>query len=334
MEKPLDGAGQPINRKDFLRAGTIGALSLGLGIGPVRADGEKAPGKAQGRNAVVALARDKALTTPEGLQDEKAMARALESALCAYTGKKTAAESLSIFVNSGDRVGIKMNVMMTATQPALVSALVRSLLELGVAEKNIIVWDRDSAGRGLEGALKREEKFGFGADNISRIITENADVIINMPGLKTHWLSGVAGALKNWAGAVTKINVRDTDTPFVIHADSCADLGMLAALEPIRSRCRLTILDATRPLYEGGPQVNPAYLWHYGGVFVAGDQVAVDRIGLELITRKREAVKGREWPINPPPKHIEIADTKYGLGVSEREAITLRAVGEEEGRLI
>ena len=133
---------------------------------------------------------------------------------------------------------------------------------------------------------------------------------------------------------MTKINVRDKDTPFVIHKDSCADLGLLPAQEPIREKERLVIVDALRPLFEGGPQVNPAYLWHYGGLFVSTDQVAVDRMCLELLDRKRYQHGNRPWPISPPAKHIFLADTKYGLGVSERSKIELVAVGEKNGSLI
>ncbi|MBN2290137.1 MAG: DUF362 domain-containing protein, partial [Candidatus Glassbacteria bacterium] len=216
----------------------------------------------------------------------------------------------------------------------LVAALARLLVQAGVKDERIIIWDRDNAGTGVKGAYQRDRNYGFGPDSISRIVNGEATVLINIPGLKSHWLSGMAGALKNWCGAVTRINVRDKDTPFVIHKDSCADLGMLGALEPIRSRERLVIVDALRPLFEGGPQVNPAYLWHYGGIFAGTDPVAVDRLCLELLNRKRYEVRNRSWPVNPPAKHVFLADTKYGLGVSDRTRIDLVKVGEKKDRLL
>lgn len=331
MSRSSNDAELRMTRKDFFRAGAMGALGLGLSIGDASArEGSPSPAVA----ARVALARDRSVMSPEGLGDEKAVARVLEQALRAYSGKDSALDALSGFVKPTDRVGIKMNVMMTGTHPALVEELARLLTVLGVKDENIVVWDRDSAGRGVRGARSRDERFGFGENHVSRIINEHVDVLINIAGLKTHWLSGIAGALKNWAGAVTRINVRDVDTPFPIHLDSCVDIGMLAALEPIRARHRLSILDALHPLYEGGPQVNPAYLWHYGGVLVSEDQVALDTIGLELLSLKRNEVRGRDWPISPPPKHILAADSKYGLGVADRNKIELTAVGETEGRLI
>jgi len=327
---PEDSKPPSITRKDFLKSGTLGALGLGLGL-------PEKSGKARetsGKRARVVLARSRETMTPEGLESSSAAARLLEQALCAYTAEKSAAAALKHFVSARDTVGIKMNVMMTATHHELVAALARLLVEIGVKEEKIIIWDRDNAGIGVEGAYKREKRYGYGADSISRIVTGEATVLINMPGLKSHWLSGMAGALKNWCGAVTKINVRDKDTPFVIHKDSCADMGMLGALEPIRSKERLIIMDALRPLFEGGPQVNPAYLWHYGGLFLGTDPVAVDRVCLELLNRKRYQEKEGPWPLSPPAKHIFLADTRYGLGVSQRSRIDLVAVGEEKDRLV
>jgi len=51
---------------------------------------------------------------------------------------------------------------------------------------------------------------------------------------------------------------------------------------------RLIVVDALRPLANGGPQVDPRYLWDYQGLLVGTDPVAVDTIGLEII-------RGRTW---------------------------------------
>ena len=319
-----------INRKDFLRTGTLGALGLGLGLSESSAKDQEAKDK----QAKVVLARSGEAMTVEGREDPRVVARLLEQALCAFTEEKNAVAAMKHFLSPRDTVGVKMNVMMTATHPELVAAVARLLVEVGVKEDKIIIWDRDNAGIGIEGAYKRDKHFGFRADAISRIVTDEATVLINIPGLKSHWLSGMAAALKNWCGAVTRINVRDKDTPFVIHKDSCADIGMLGALEPIRTKERLVIVDAIRPLFEGGPQVNPAYLWHYGGLFLGTDPVAVDRLCLELLNRKRYQYRNRPWPLTPPAKHVFLADTRYGLGVSERSKIDLVTVGEKKDRLI
>ncbi|HUU28381.1 MAG TPA: DUF362 domain-containing protein [archaeon] len=322
-----------ITRKEFIKKGTLGAVGLGFGIpGAARLSGEEASKDTVGVKVV--LAREQAAMKNEALQDRKVLSELLEKALCAYTGEKNAVDALKHFVKPEDTVGVKMSVMMTATNPELVAALTAFLIALGVKQEKIIVWDRDNAGIGLEGAYTREKHYGYDSEAVSRIITDEATALINIPGLKSHWLSGVGGALKNWCGAVTRINVRDIDTPYPFHKDSCADLGMLGAIKPIREKQRLVIIDALRPLFEGGPQMNPAYLWNYGGLFVSQDPVAVDAVCAELLTKKRGLFKGSPWPLNPPAKHVTLADTRYGLGVSDRSKIELIKVGEQKDCLI
>ena len=331
-----------MNRKEFIKAGALGAVGLGLGMPPEAEDalaaktaekkveqGSKKPVKTK-----VVLARDQAAMNDEGQKNRKVMGSLLEKALCAYTGEKDAVGALKHFIKPTDTVAIKISVMMTATHPELVAALAEFLIDLGIKEEKIIVWDRDSAGFGINGAYTQEKHYGFSPDNISRIITDEATVLINIPGLKSHWLSGMAGALKNWAGAVTRINTRDIDTPLPVHKDSCADMGRLNALEPIRTKCRLVIVDALRPLFEGGPQVNPAYLWYYGGLFLGEDPVAVDTVCTDLLAKKRDLVKGRPWPMNPPAKHIVLAETRYNLGTADRSKINLIKIGEQKDILI
>ena len=324
---------ESISRKDFIRAGAVGAMGLGLGLNETLAAEQLAPAKSPARAKVV-LVRLKAAMTAEGQKDAGVLDAMLGKTLCAYTGENDPVAALGHFIKPGDSVGVKMNVMMTPTHSELMACLARMLVRLGVKEEKIIIWDRDNAGVGIEGAFTRNRKYGFDPESVSRIITDECTALINIPAFKSHWLSGVGGALKNWCGAVTKINVRDVDTPYPIHKDSCADMGRLAAIEAIRSRFRLVIIDALRPLFEGGPQVNPEYLWHYGGLLASEDQVAADAICTELLTKKREQYKGEPWPLSPPPKHVELADTRYGLGVSDRGKIDLIATGEEKDRLI
>jgi len=322
-----------ISRKDFIQRSTAGAVGIGLGLAGssfARAAGSED----RSGNSRVVMVRNAAAMSDEGQKDGTLLGRMLEQALCSYTSDTDAVAAIGRFIKPGDTVGIKMNVMMTATHSELVAALARLLVHSGVKEDKIIIWDRDSAGIGVDGAYNRKKKYGFSDNSVSRIITDEATALINIPALKSHWLSGVAGAIKNWCGAVTAINVRDVDTPFPIHADSCADLGMLGAIEDIRSKSRLVIIDCLRPLFDGGPQVNPAYLWHYGGLIVAQDPVAVDSVCTRLIQAKRDQHQGRPWPINPPPKHVQIADSKWGLGMADPEKINLVMLGEEKDRLI
>jgi hypothetical protein len=69
-------------------------------------------------------------------------------------------------------------------------------------------------------------------------------------------------------------------------------------------------------------------------LIVGRDPVAVDTIGLRLIMAKRlqELGPGQELP--PVPKHIQVADTKYGVGTSDTDKIELIKLGFAEGVMI
>jgi len=156
-----------------------------------------------------------------------------------------------------------------------------------------------------------------------------------VPSLKCHVISGVAISLKNWAGAVTRINLQDgPDTAFQIHRDSGADIGQMQALPVFRNKCRLIVVDAMEPYYERGPQTDPEYYYRYGGLVVGADPVAVDTVGTQVLQAIRNEVRGEPWPISPPPKHIALAEEKYGLGVSDPQRIELVRLGAKDGMLI
>ena len=176
-----------ISRKDFIRTGTATAVGLGLGL----AAGSQAQSDSKVSSAPrarVVMVRESAAMTPQGQQDGELLAGMLERMLCEYTGENDGVSAIGHFVKPTDTVGIKMNVMMTATHPELVATLARLLVKAGVKNEKIIIWDRDNAGIGIQGAYKREIHFGFGADSVSKIVTEEATALINIPALKNHWL--------------------------------------------------------------------------------------------------------------------------------------------------
>jgi len=62
--------------------------------------------------------------------------------------------------------------------------------------------------------------------------------------------------------------------------------------------------------------------------------VAVDATGARIIEARRKLYFGDDRPISPPPHHIKIADTQYGLGVSDPERIDVVRLGWMEDALI
>ena len=64
------------------------------------------------------------------------------------------------------------------------------------------------------------------------------------------------------------------------------------------------------------------------------DPVAVDAIGLRLIMAKRREVLGKAQELPPVPKHIQLADTRHGIGTSDMNAIELIKLGWGEDILV
>ena len=120
------------------------------------------------------------------------------------------------------------------------------------------------------------------------------------------------------------------------HPDSCADLAKLWELPNTKGKTRLNILVMLTPLFHGlGPHLyNTKFSWAYNGLLVGFDPVAVDATGLRIIEAKRDEFFGENRPINPPAKHIALADTRHHLGNADPAKIELIKVGWDKDILI
>jgi hypothetical protein len=146
--------------------------------------------------------------------------------------------------------------------------------------------------------------------------------------MRTHHWSGVGTLIKNYLMFVEK--------PWEYHNDSCADLGTLWKLPEVKGKTKLNILVMLTPLFFGvGPHhFNPEYIWKYNGLILGTDPVAVDVTGIRILQEKRKAFFKEEMPLNPPAKHIFLADSRHGIGNSDPLKIDLVKMGWEEDRLI
>ena len=320
---------RPITRRDFIRgtASAIAGLSLGVNIfGCEKRPTEYTPSikkNATKNKSTVVLVKSEDVLDNKHIPNQSIVDDMLNKAILSLTGEKDPIAAWKRYIRPSDTVGVKMNVMMTATHVEVVRAIVKSLQAIGVADDKIIIWDRKKAGVGYEGIVNRNRDFGF-RYSISKIVTDHCTALINVPGTKIHWLAGIGVALKNWLGAVTNINTKDIGVSFALHSDSCAEACSINAIPVIRDKCRLNVVDALRPLFHGGPQVDPKFLWDYRGLVMSTDPVAIDTVCLKILQEKRNEFKGREWPVNPPAKHIFITDKKYGLGNSDWDKIELK----------
>jgi hypothetical protein len=205
-------------------------------------------------------------------------------------------------------VGIKTNGWRALPTPVPLEEAIRSaVLAAGVKAETISVRDR--------GVL-------------SDPVFMKATALINVRPMRTHDWSGLGTLLKNY--------IMFVPDPPRFHPDSCADLAALWQLPEVKGKTRLNILVMLTPLFHSvGPHgFNPAYVWSYSGLLVGLDPVAVDATGARIIQAKRREFFGEERPINPLPKHIELADTRHHLGTADPGKIELVKLGWQEGILI
>jgi uncharacterized protein (DUF362 family) len=205
-----------------------------------------------------------------------------------------------------DRVGIKINTIggrAISTRPETALALAGRLAAGGVPEKNIFIWDRTtrelrsagyspSAGRsGVRVFGTDTDGVGYGADLVvhrgvgslfSRILTEFVTVSISLAILKDHGMAGVTAGMKNYFGAIHNPNkYHDTNCdPYVAEVFDAP---------PVKSRHRLTILDALLVQFHKGPSYHARWAARHGGLIFSLDPVAADVTGWKLIEKLRAA---------------------------------------------
>ena len=127
-----------------------------------------------------------------------------------------------------------------------------------------------------------------------------------------------------------------SDRPSAYHPDSCADLGALWNLPNVKGKIRLNVLVMLTPLFHGrGPHhFSPRYLWPYKGLILSRDPVAADAVGREILRAKRKTHFGRHRPFATRTKHVDLADTRHGIGIADLKRIEIVKLGWDNGILI
>ncbi|MBN2432099.1 MAG: DUF362 domain-containing protein [Acidobacteria bacterium] len=262
----------------------------------------------------------------------------LDQGLAALLGTERGSDAWRRLFRREDVVAVKVNALagprLSPGWP-LVQAVVDGLKTAGVPAGQIIVWDRSSrelkrlgypvntSGDGVKvfgtDALRQgyEEtitRAGSVGSCFSRIIARYATAVINVGVLKDHDLAGISVLLKNFYGAIHNPNkYHDNNcSPYVAHVNSHPD---------IRQKLRLNIVDAPVGQYHGGPAFNNRYTWTFGGLLLAVDAVAADRVALDLIQRQRQSAGLRTLrQDNRYPAYIDVAG-EMGLGEATLSAI-------------
>lgn len=149
---------------------------------------------------------------------------------------------------------------------------------------------------------------------LSKIVTEEVDKIINIPVLKNAG-SAVTLCMKNLAfGSIT--NTARLHQQF--WHETCAYIPCFPA---IRDKVVLNIVDGMIGCFDGGPGANPQFICHYNLLMTGTDPVAVDRIGHDIVIKKR-IEEGRQKADSPKGYIYATLAESYGLGVADIEKIT------------
>ncbi|MGA2624772.1 MAG: DUF362 domain-containing protein [Bacteroidota bacterium] len=152
----------------------------------------------------------------------------------------------------------------------------------------------------------------------SSIVTQQVDKIINIPILKNAGPT-VTLCMKNLAfGSISNTGRLHKK----LWAETCAEV---CAFPPLRDKVVLNIADGLRGCYNGGPEAKPEFITEYKTILVGTDPVAVDRIGYEIILKKRIEEKVQKEDNPKGRKFMELAQDLQ-LGTAKLDKIELNKI--------
>jgi len=287
-----------LTRRDFIR-GSVGAtLAASLATLPWKPESAHAA-----RQSLVSVVRDQDVMDATLKVDATRLKTMVDKTVLQVSGKASVQDAWAAYVKPEDVVGLVPTPHLNPTHPELIDVVKKSLMEeAGVPDKNIIH---------AQGGKRRPGK---------------CTVLISMPALKGHWLTGIGTVIKNY--------IMFSGRPTRYHGEDSVKLGEIWQIPQVKGKTRLVIVDALHPLCDKGPQPDPRYKWAYNGLVSGTDPVAVETVCLKILTAKRHALRGEPWPISPPPICVEAADRVYGLGTSRLENIKVAVKGWKDDLLL
>jgi hypothetical protein len=336
------------------------------------------PGPYPGR--VVSVKSERCVDSATNAANDEVVREMMARGICALTGARAPLEAWRRFVEPSDVVGIKVNCgghPWVVSSYEIVAEIVRQLTAVGIPPASVYVYERfqnqldavDYAPHLPEGvqivaaenANRRADNRGydpatyveadlFGEEdtrsNMMRLVTQRLTKIINVPNVKDHGATGATGCLKNVAyGSFS--NVARTHHRGTSHTHSF--VGTLAAVEPLRSRTVLQIMDGLRGVWHGGPFARSRrYVFYPKRILFGTDPVAIDRLLLDIVDEKRKAegaisiydrspqflkmddnvARDADPNVNiliREPGHVEYA-ASLGLGVADKSRIALEEI--------
>jgi hypothetical protein len=288
---------EAISRRELLKRAAVLAAGSPLLLGrPITAWANEKEATSK-----VVLIRNQALYANGSTPDPAICSQMLDEAVRTLTGKKDAAEAWASIIKPADIVGIKTNSWNSLPTPPELNEILKARVQsVGVKEENVSVDDR---------GVKTNPVF------------QKSTALINIRPMRTHAWSGVGSLIKNY--------IMFAEKPSDYHDDSCAPLATVHELPAVKGKTRLSVLVLFTPQFHhlAASTFSEEFTWKYNGLLVGFDPVAVDSVGLRIIEAKRKEHFKEDRPLNPPAKHIALADTRYHLGTSDPSKIELVKLG-------
>ncbi len=292
-----------ISRRQFIKNASVAAIGTTMLL-----SGQETSASPKSDKSRVVLVRDPNVLDENGSPKYPLVQEMLDKAIVALTGKPDPLSAWKTIVKPDDIVGIKNNRWpYLRTTAEVENSIKKRIMEVGVKESNI------------------------GVDDLSVLnnpIFQKATALINARPMRSHHWSGVGSLIKNYIMFIPE--------PITIHGDSCADLASIWELPVVKGKTRLNVLVMFTPQFHSfGPHsFNPKYVWKYYGLMLGFDPVAVDATGLRIIEAIRREYFAEDRPLNPPAKHIAIADSKYHLGTADPNKIELIKLGYDKDSFV
>lgn len=286
--------------------------------------------------------------------NEDAVSELMDQAMMKLTGRSSAKEAWRDIVLPDDIVGIKINPLAgpeLSTHSIIVDKIVEGLYGAGVLRKQIIIWDRfeehllnagypikqdetdvrtfasDTEGIGYDDEVFYESEKDSVArrenestrSRYSRIVTQQVDVLINVPVLKHHAMAGVSGCLKNLAFGSVDNTRRFHGKPIYCNPA----IAEILEHKVLKEKLVLNIVDGLVGSFDRGPTYHAESAWNYGGLFISTDPVILDVLVLQTVNQKREEMELDS--VSKFANHISTA-SKLDLGTNTLDQADLRQV--------
>jgi len=280
---------------------------------------------------LVVIVRGRGVCPRRGDIAAPVLARMYDRGISLLTEQADSSAGIRALFSPSDRVGVKINTIAgqeLTSPPDVTIPFARLFLRIGIPEKNVMIWDRtnrelkaagyslNAAGSGLRILGTDTAGAGYGSEPVvhrgigslfSTLLTDRVTASVSFAVLKDHGLAGVTAGLKNYFGAI--------HNPNKYHDQNCDPfVAELFDTPPIKTRHRLTVLDALVVQYHRGPSYHARWAEPAGTMIFATDPVAADAVGWRLVERLRKA-KGLPTleEEERPPRYILTAE-RLGLG--------------------